>query len=149
VNHYKARQREIDGRWDYTSGNSREGTHPVGYCHAYRPFTPERCTWMTAQQCDKENTEQAPFVAKYHADGHATELEACECYREYLLDRRLRLYDPPSDPDTLHKCAVCGAMTAGMAEVDMEHWFLCDAHRNRAEVEKLVPHGRSEAWSSF
>jgi hypothetical protein len=149
MNHYKARQREIDQRWDYTSGNPREGIHPVGYCHRYRPFSVERCAWMTAEMCEQENAKEAPFVAKYHTDGHATEEEACECYRTYLLDQRLRLWDPPPDPDTLNKCVVCGVYTAGMAELQMQHWWLCDEHRNRVEIEKLVPHGKSEAWSSY
>ena len=148
MNHYKARQRETDGRWDYTSGNPREGVHPVGYCRAWKPQDPN-ASWMLPGEAEQENAEMAPFVHKFHTDGHATSEEACDCYREYLLDHRLRLHDPPLDPSTLNKCVVCGAYTAGLAELNFEHWWLCDEHRNRTEVEKLVPKGEREAWSSY
>ncbi len=148
MNHYKARQRENDQRWDYTFANVRAGTCPVGYCRAWKPLEPG-AVGMLPGQAEQYNAQMAPFVHKFHANGHATAEEACDCYREYLLDHRLQLRDPPPNPPTLSKCVVCGVYTAGVAELGMDRWALCDEHRNRVEVEKLVPKGELESWSSY
>lgn len=141
MNWYCARQRESDGRWDYTNRNST-GTYALGYCAGWREldhehlgkiFGVDRLPWFE-QDLEKRRAHQG----KYHADGHATAGEADACYRQYQLDNELRLHDPPADPDALHKCAVCGTFTAGMAEIG-EHWHrhLCDAHRTREAVAGL------------
>jgi hypothetical protein len=107
VNYYDARKRQSDGRWDFTCMNDGE-IWPVGYC------------------------------AQEGGGHHETEAEARECYRDYLLDNELRFRNP-ADPATLRKCEVagCGVFTGGSAELSLRTWVLCDAHRNRAEVEKL------------
>jgi hypothetical protein len=151
MNHYAARQRADDPgkhRWDYTLANKRGGTYPIGYCHAFRPFTPETLR-MDQEQCDRWNRDEAPFLTKYHDDGHATAEEACACYRTYLLDHHTRLHDPPEKPDQLHRCAVCDKFTAGAAEVgNSDWWYLCDEHRTHEQVEKLMP-AIGECWSSY
>lgn len=161
MNHDAARQRESDKRWDYTSENDGR-VHATGYCAGvahcktcgtetfYEPgkgFT--RCTSKDGQH-DGEHLDRAP----YHTTGHATAEEACACYRVYLLDTQLRLYDPkdaPKPPTTLHRCQApdgCPEFTAGLAEVgNGDHWRLCDAHRTRETVEKLFREV-GEAWTS-
>ncbi len=147
MNHYAARQR-TDGRWDYTCANPRSRTHPVGYCRAYRELKPESGLF-DAVQCELENARIRPFAHKYHDDGHGTADEACDCYREYLLDQRLQLHPSSKDAEVLRKCTVCGVYTSGYAELQMSVWWLCDEHRSRDEVEKLELTGMRESFSSY
>ncbi len=80
------------------------------------------------------------WAVGYCADGHthATQLEAYECYTGYLLDTRLRL--DGDHPDTQRRCAGpdCRAWTTRYGEVDMQMWDLCDEHRTREVVAKLL-----------
>lgn len=151
MQHRKARQRESDGRFDYTVAD-RHGVSPEGYCHAYRPWTDEQVriifggdeAEVTAQR-EKLEAETAPFREKYHDDGHATVAEAEECYRTYLLDQRLRLDGKMTNQ--MLQCQVCGAFTQGLATVGgSRSYVLCDPHRTRAWVSGLV--GVGESWSS-
>lgn len=41
MNYYKARQRESDGRWDYTCQNDGR-VWSVGYCRKYKEWTKEQ-----------------------------------------------------------------------------------------------------------
>lgn len=103
---------ENTGKWHYTTHNRRLGTAPIGYC---------------ANDCP----------------GHGTAEEARDHYRQYMLDKRLRFYPEPEDPIAKYRCEAvggCGNYTAAHAELGAwHHWFLCDEHRTRAEVEKLYP----------
>jgi hypothetical protein len=75
-------------------------------------------------------------------EGHATEQEAQDCYKRYLLDHRLNL--DMTMNDTQRKCCICGEWTQKAAEIDNgQIWDLCDAHRNRETVEKLFSVGES------
>jgi hypothetical protein len=74
-----------------------------------------------------------------YCDGghHATEQEARECYRRYLLDTRLTL---DREGTSAHKCLVCGEWTPKFATVGYMYTYpLCDAHRTREEVERRFP----------
>lgn len=69
--------------------------------------------------------------------GHATPEEAREHYRLYLLDNANyedRLVS------TQQKCEVCGEWTQGIASipVNMESHVLCDEHRNRETLDKIM-----------
>jgi hypothetical protein len=110
MNHYCARQRESDKRWEYTCKNDYR-VRPVGYCNGH--------------------FGQGP---KFHTDGHSSPEEACDCYREYLLDMELRLN---LECDGLNKCVVCGTPTIKRARVEFSSWPLCDGHRTREQVEKM------------
>lgn len=146
MNHWKARQRESDGRWDYTSHNDRSGTHAVGYCHAYRPYD-ETDTYLPQAMRDALNEKEQEFIHKYHTDGHATAEEACQCRKQYDLDHHLHLCPEVDDPDTLHRCLVCREFCSGHAIVGHHDVYqLCPAHCTRAEVEKLYRVG--EHWGS-
>lgn len=148
MNWYAARQRK-DQRWDYTCQNS-SGVFPMGYCAGWRETTTEDIAARpelaaVADHILADQEKRRPHRAKYHTDGHASEEEACACWKRYQLDNELRLHDPPKDPDTLHRCAAdCGIFTAGLAEVG-EHWHrhLCDEHRTREVVERLFLATRS------
>ena len=87
---------------------------------------------------------------------HTTEDEACEHYRQWLLDN---LKGFMGRPDTLHRCEArmfgdirCPKFTdGGLGEpggFDMHH--LCDDHRNRETFERCFrPVGSvGEAWVS-
>lgn len=130
---YEPKQRVSDKRWDYVCGN-----RPVGYCTAYREFT-EKDTVLTEQMREKENERIRANKEKYHTNGHATEIEARECYKQYLLDNRTRLCPKLQNPSQLNKCVVCGEFCSGFATVgECRYYTLCEKHCNREELEKLV-----------
>lgn len=125
MNYSDARQRQSDGRWDYTTNG-----HPVGYCREWRDWDEVTRALSPAAY--------AQYVAdkdKYHSHGHATEDEARECYRDYILDHQLRLNLVNSG--TQSKCEICGEWTQKYAMLPFQIFKLCDLHNNREEVEKL------------
>lgn len=66
---------------------------------------------------------------------HDSPTEARQCYRRWLLDRRLRLAGRMSGQ--ARPCEVCGEWTDRFAEVDHGSlWALCDEHRTREVVEE-------------
>lgn len=139
MNYYQARQR-TDGRWDFTCMNDGQ-IHPVGYCHAYRPWTAEVVRWHADPEHAEEEAarleaEQAPFREKYHADGHATAEEADRCWYEYELDDlRPVTYDGAQYP-----CAVCGAWTQqGLRSRHETSRVLCADHANREGFAQAKP----------
>ncbi len=145
MRHYAPRQRVTDLRWDYTCGNS-----PVGYCKAFDVLWPEEKPASSAFFSDEEyhrwREKAADFRDKYHADGHATSDEACACYKTYLLDQRTTL-GSPDKPHALYKCDVCGAFTAGYAQIGgYTRFTLCDDHRTREHLEDLYE--VHESWES-
>lgn len=77
---------------------------------------------------------------------HATPEEAQACYRRYLLDNRLRL-DGTTTAHQRCRAPDCSELTDRFAEIDMQTWPLCDAHRSREVVEQLFPEV-GEIWSS-
>lgn len=141
MNYFAARQRESDKRWDYTCKN--DGTiWPVGYCGGWRE---PQTGLLTPEQVQQWVSQAAPHRHKFHLDGHATAEEACDCYKQYLLDFDLRLGGEALN--TQRKCEVCGAWTSRFARVGHRTWFLCDEHRTREHVEALFgPVG--ESWES-
>jgi hypothetical protein len=136
VNYYEARQR-TDGRWDWTRMNDRQ-VWPDGYCHAYREWTPEKVQQLglPAEVAAKYEAEQAPFRAKYHADGHPTREEAERCHYEYELDHARE----GQTSDQQFRCRICKAWTQSFLQIgDYNLIQLCDEHRNRAGLEQAWP----------
>lgn len=81
---------------------------------------------------------------KYHEDGHATEKEACECFKQYQLDHHLRF---SKQLNQQHKCKICEEYTEGLAYVgEYECFSLCEKHQNRESVEQIYQVG--ESWQS-
>ena len=133
MQHKKARQREIDKRWDYTVGD-----HPIGYCHEWKD--PDE--WKVPMTESKKEEYRA-HEEKYHTTGHATEEEACDCYKDYLLDHNLRAF---KESQTMRPCQVCGLWTQTRVEINWTILTLCEMHASREEVAKLISVG--ESWES-
>ncbi len=157
MNHYSAKQRESDKRWDYTCGNRRTGTYPVGYCAGWKDpsdFGDLSKDPIVLAHVVREVEEMKLLQDSFHKNGHATAEEARSCYRRYLLATQSRIWHPDkltSKPDTLHRCELpgCEEFTAGFAEVGQSYrWFLCGTHCTAESVEKLMPE-IGESWSSY
>ncbi len=146
MNYKGPRQRQTTLRWDYANENKRTGTYPIGYCTGWREDTKESVErwYVDGFDCPSYKKDLAlreSFREKYHSDGHATYAEACECYRQFLLDQDLRMEGLTNY--TQHKCTVCEAWTQRYAQIDQRQWFLCDAHCTREEIEKVFTIGES------
>jgi len=150
MQHFAPRQRSTDGRWDYTRTHDKK-TIPVGYCGGWTwdvdiaHWEKEQPTWHMLEEFRKVRDEQMPLKDRFHTDGHATEEEAQGCYKKYLLDTCLRLdageYTRPNE------CLVCGEWTQKYASVGgLRNFDLCDTHRTRENVEKILTVGTS--WES-
>ena len=141
MNHLCALQRS-DGRWDYTRNR-----RPTGYCCEYKPI-PEDCGWLPPEAVRLHNMKMGPLKEKFHADGHATEAEACECHKQYLLDTELRLMtQEPANANQQSRCEVCKTFTACYAMVGAYRLItLCPQHQTREHVAELLRVGKS--WES-
>lgn len=141
MNHSCAMQRK-DGRWVYT----RNG-RPWGYCQEYAQI-PADAKYLPAKMIAEHNAKMEPLKAKFHTDGHATEEEACECYKRFLLDTQLRLAkSEPENASQQNRCRVCGKFTACYATVGPYRMFiLCPEHQTRECVASLLKVG--ESWES-
>lgn len=130
MNYLRACRRQSDGRWDFTLQNDG-AVYAIGYCRG------------------EPGLSKPGFTHKYHEDGHATAEEAAQCYHDYQLDQLLRLIDPEEKPRTLYQCAApdCVNFTAGYAECEHWHAWLCDSHRNVDTVRVLMPVS-TEIWRS-
>jgi len=143
--YYQALRRQSDGRYDYTSCTGSTKPHPIGYCAGWKEITDYgTAAWdrLLKASLGRDIEEKRPFKNKFHTDGHATEREAINCYRQYELDHHLEFKDAPTEKaNTLHRCQApgCSEFTAGVAFLSHHrHFYLCDAHRNRETVERLV-----------
>ncbi|GEM_PF-3326042 len=132
------------GLYHYTSMN--DGTiHPIGYCSPpigyCSPF--ELCPeckggamFLSGEECQRCDSKGVVEMAN-PCPGHATPEEARQHYTQYLLDKKTRYQEERSG--VWHECLVCGALTNKFAQVGSWHTYsLCDEHRNREHVEKLL-----------
>ena len=137
MNHYTARQRISDNRWDFTISNSRTGGGPVGYCAGPPELGAEKLSKLLGAEVVKKMIEDlAPYKDNFHTDGHATAEEAANCYKRYLLDTKLRIFDSSTQQN---KCQVCKEWTSRYAQVGM--YFLapvCHAHANKEHISMLM-----------
>ncbi len=139
MNYYTAKQRTSDGLWEYTVNN-----RPTGYCREY--IDPDSYQdWIREHMLESEIEKIRSFKDKYHICGHNTEQEACECYKEYVLDHHLMLNR--KDISCQRRCVKCNEWTQGLAYVGQYSlWFLCDKHQTREIVAELYEVG--ESWES-
>lgn len=150
MNHYAPRQREDNKKWHYTCENDGR-IWPVGYCGAYRTCPEcngklhvdgEPCT-----RCAKEGIGPTGAVRvpdEERCPGHDTAAEACEHYRQYLLNERTH----EVEFGDWTGCQECDAPTKkGYAVGAVETVALCDEHRTPETLAKHVTVG--EAWSSY
>lgn len=134
MNYRQALKRQADGRWDYTSTNNGR-SHAIGYCAGPPNMASFERLGIHVPESDRQKWEE--HAAKFHTDGHATEEEACECYRQYILDQRCR---ETHHPDEQRKCEICATWTDGGFIVGGYHIHeLCQEHRNRESLDKVFP----------
>ncbi len=143
MNHLCAKQRQADGRWDYTCNG-----HPYGYCRQYTPIPEDGSMGIPAEIAKQENEKMEPFLEKFHDIGHATEAEARECYKQYILDTKLRLVPvEPVNASQQNRCEVCKRFTACHVTIGPYRMFtLCPDHQNRETLAGLLKIG--ESWES-
>lgn len=134
MNYAQARQRQTDGRWDWSVRND-DLTWPAGYCAGWKDWTPEgahvigvRVEQLRADQESKSGL----FRAKYHTDGHTTKEEAERCWWEYEIDQELREMERASSGSHEERWR-CQARW-----VDREEW---QQERVVAVLERYVPYG--------
>lgn len=154
MNYYEARQRKADKKWDFTVMNDGH-VRPMGYCIPWErieesaKYYEERLGGRASEILDKAS----PFKDKHHSHGHDTKEEAEACYKDYLLDHKLKFTDasiapgyttPPSWP-----CIECGDPTSKLFSVDSEEKKpICSTHANRDTVAKHFE-GPSRIISSY
>jgi len=105
----------------------------AGYCQGWRDWSEDEREDLGYSEEYFERLEA--HKDKFHEDGHETAEEACECYRQFLLDVELDL--SAFMPDTMKRCEVCQEFTQGLARIGDVEFVLCDSHRNRDRVEEL------------
>lgn len=72
--------------------------------------------------------------------GHSTPEEARDHYRSYMFDNHLSLDHTMSNQQRHCEAPDCNEWTQKFAMLGQWQMFiLCDAHRNRATIELLVP----------
>ena len=154
--HYKARQqRGADGQgtgvWKYTAAQG-DRVFEVGYCSAT-----ELCPDCAGQSPYRGGAEAACarcgstglIPAANPCPGHATAAEACQHYKQYLLDQA-KFFGPKTTEWPKEKCEVddCSAEATHCAAIpgEFRRWQLCAAHANRDQLDKLLSVG--ESWRS-
>ena len=154
MNYYETRELLINdgktgsGKFRYTCMNDSR-VWAVGYC---APFIEAKTrdnggVFVTQDSCDLHNS----YKDKYHTEPHDTAIEACNCYREYLIDCTLVTYDErklkgdtQKPPYTVYTCAICGAPTRSYMAVGaygMELYHLCTKHLNVESLCTLMGFG--------
>jgi hypothetical protein len=139
---YKARQRK-DGRWDYTV-HIGDVILPVGYCAEFHEWTEEDVNRFGVPSNHFSILREKEFAHKHHSDGHVTAKDAEDCYKQYMLDQRLKLMI--SDHTNRRKCLCCDEWTSYYAIVGISCFDLCEKHQTRESVERFFSIG--ESWSS-
>lgn len=141
---YRARQRQSDGRWDYTSSNtSNTWCHAEGYCRGWTEYTEDELRETDArlgegfsERLIAERDRNLAYKERFHKNGHATQEEAVACYRDYVFDCERREY--VSD-DTQKPCMECQAWTPNVIEIGRPFgiWLhLCDEHKTAVLMRK-------------
>jgi len=119
VNYYAARQRQDNGKWDFTCMNDGRG-RPVGYCA--EAGGSHHDTEEEAQACYRKYLLDTRVRYRSHKEGEA---------------------------GTYEKCKVCGKLTNGYAEVGhLSIYFLCQEHQTREALEEVYGEV-GEIWSSW
>lgn len=167
MNYYQAREIQKDGKgtglFHYTVMNDGY-VMAIGYCSPW-----EACKDCTAH--DRYDiggylrNEDGSFVKNENGDpvkcktcngtglvkkenpcpGHATEEEACEHYREYLLDRMV-IRGPKTSEWPKEKCEIdgCNEEATYLATLtSFTCYQLCEKHANRTYVSQLFRVGES------
>lgn len=151
MNHYDARQITDGphaGKWHYTSGNRRTGTHPVGYCSPWRNC-PNGCPVKSLDRRENPDCEECgdTGAVKGEQHYHDTEQEARECIRRYVLDNVHPVEMGWTD------CQVEGCENPARKGFHLGHprksiVALCEEHCTTEQLESMVePLG--QMWASW
>lgn len=137
MNYKMPRQRKTDMRFDYTNRND-EIVYPIGYCKGFQPLDLHPTLSGHYQGAKRERLYE--FSGKYHVSGHSTYDEACQCYKEFILDNHFKINEVGPGKNGTHTCDIsgCGAWTTKMAEVANNYFFVCTGHANRETISKLL-----------
>jgi hypothetical protein len=147
MNYSQARQIKDEngngtGKWHWTTMNDGH-IRPDGYCSRWE--TCPDCKGYSGIMAFDPNKHCATCADKgiiIRADpcpGHDTPEGAAEHYRQYLLDNLA--FDDIAMQNRQEKCRICGVWTQGVArtrESINQVWVLCDEHRNRESVDRLL-----------
>ncbi len=82
-----------------------------------------------------DNRTHAVGYCAQGCKGHDTPDEACEHYKQYVLDTRTRYGGMYTDKRL--RCEICGEWTQRFAEANMRIFTLCDTHCTRENVSNL------------
>lgn len=177
MRHDKPRQfKAEDGtlKWHYTTAYDRE-IYAVGYCSDILPCPDCRDvhpSWGTYHISEEQMLKQIEEFQKTNpgtnirfcktcnmkriikavnpCPGHNTDTEACEHYKQYLLDTHLNFQENRPNPniaDSREKCQICSEWTHGVADVNGERFILCSNHQTKEHVSTLFK-APYESWSS-
>lgn len=140
MNHLAARQRDKDKRWDYTCKTSHGLIYPIGYCMPYNIIDPDKegSTLIASEEYKQKVRDNKDL---YHSDGHETEEEAQQCYKNYLLDEAR--YNSHMI-DQMLRCEICREFTDLVVHVDNRTFILCEEHNNREGLNSVLNVG--ESW---
>jgi hypothetical protein len=149
MNYSAARQHQAEHTWAYCTNG-----YPVGYCHPFEEWSDERIERVFGKngrdEYESYMADMRRFAHKHHDGGHRTASEACNCYKEFLLDHNLVFRDDQKNANALYRCQAegCENYSSGSGSLTghYEHWTLCPEHRNRETVEKILTVG--ESWFS-
>lgn len=117
----------------------------IGYCAGWESLEKEKFEQVLGKESPLtelslvQAKQLEAFKHKFHTSLHATEEEACDCYREYCLDQSLILDN--SNPAGQRRCISCGDWTDKYAQVEHSVFYLCEKHCTREEVEKYYKVG--------
>lgn len=139
MNYYEVREIESKdgvgtGKFHYTKKNDGR-IWPVGYCAGWRENTEE--DFKRYPGLKEEIEKKKEFKINYHKEGHASIEEARECYKEYLLDNKVRFREHKDGIEGNYiKCRECEKITNGYAEIDFSIIPLCNEHQKRDIISK-------------
>lgn len=141
-------QRE-DGRWEYCWVERYDRMPENAEC---APRLIADNVWRVALgYCGHRPLSTDANYSKYHTDGHATQQEACDCFKQWCLDEgnyRVVYYENcnwDGDVEILRACASngCTNITDSCARVylgdcEAATFWLCDEHRNADALSNLI-----------
>lgn len=150
MQHYHAAQIQYGpsaGLWHYIVNNGPA----VGYCSPFK--TCQECQGHSlfvevghpnaCEACNSKGYVTLPEGVR--CAGHPTEVEACEHYRQYLLDT---LAKPFEDEQAKLRCHVCKEWTTGRVSIgNYRSFILCPKHQGRETLEEIFP-PISQSWES-
>lgn len=135
--HKKARQLE-NGLWHYTNSHG-DSVYPIGNCSSFKS-----CPVCSGHGFVNESVcvcDCGVIKNETPCPGHKTEEEACEHYRQYLLDKVHVTTCLQAVP-----CKICGVDTKQLMSCDESYYSLCAEHCNREGLASILE--VYESWGS-